>query len=196
MCLFTADVPGKPEGPIRVSDINRDVMTVHWNPPKKTGGMPVKSYTIERHDTKRTSWVRAGKVEGDVTSLKVTGLAEGGEYSFRVCAENNVGLGEFLESSETYIAESPFGTLTKWPPAFGLYCVWFCDIAILGFFRCFVLTNFPFLNHSPCAFCRPQTLYPHHSAKRLTRRIGYTLFFASLTTTLSATAFVSYTQFW
>ncbi|XP_046554801.1 titin-like [Haliotis rubra] len=102
------DVPSKP-GPIEYADIVRDGVTLNWTPPKDDGGTDIISYIVERRDAKRSTYTRAGKVEGNVTQLKVSGLVEGTEYFFQVTAENEVGKSEPRESDSGVVPKSPFG---------------------------------------------------------------------------------------
>lgn len=108
--LYNSDVPAKP-GPIEYADIVRDGVTLKWTPPKDDGGTDILSYIVERRDAKRSTYTRAGKVEGNVTQLKVSGLVEGTEYFFQVTAENEVGKSEPRESDSGVVPKSPFGRL-------------------------------------------------------------------------------------
>ena len=72
--------------------------TLHWKPPEKDGGLPVKRYVVERREAKRQTWVKADTVRGGVTTCKVDRLMEGSHYVFRVLAENDEGLSPPLES--------------------------------------------------------------------------------------------------
>lgn len=45
------DVPGKPEGPLKVSDIHKEGCTLKWKPPEDDGGSPIDFYAIEKFDT-------------------------------------------------------------------------------------------------------------------------------------------------
>ena len=47
------DRPGKPEGPLEVSDVYKDRCKVKWNPPKDDGGVPIDHYIVEKMDTKK-----------------------------------------------------------------------------------------------------------------------------------------------
>ena len=47
----------------------------------------------------------------DTTEFVVPGLFEGNQYSFRVSAENMVGIGEPVELKDTVIPKSQFGKL-------------------------------------------------------------------------------------
>ncbi|RUS90387.1 hypothetical protein EGW08_001882, partial [Elysia chlorotica] len=93
-----ADVPGKPTGPIKFSQILADSVTLAWSPPKKDGGSVVTSYTIEQSRDNGRSWEKTGTVEAKTTILTAKDLKEGQKYKFRVCANNDVGAGLPLES--------------------------------------------------------------------------------------------------
>ena len=103
------DVPTKPQGPIEVSDIMRDSVTLHWKPPKDDGGSNILSYIVERRDAKRTTWVKVTTVDGDVLLYNSTGLVEGTSYHFRISAENEVGVSEALDTDAAVIPKSPYG---------------------------------------------------------------------------------------
>ncbi|GFS00827.1 titin [Elysia marginata] len=93
-----ADVPGKPTGPIKFSQILADSVTLAWGPPKKDGGSVVTSYTVEQSRDNGRSWEQTGTVEAHTTMLTAKDLKEGQKYKFRVCANNEVGAGQPLES--------------------------------------------------------------------------------------------------
>ena len=106
--LFFQDRPTTPEGPIKVSDVTKDGCLLAWKPPLDNGGNPIQRYIVEKQDTGRGGWSPAGEVNGDSTSLRVTRLAAGKEYSFRVRAVNKEGESDALETTETTLAKNPF----------------------------------------------------------------------------------------
>lgn len=67
------DKPGKPEGPLEVSDVHADHVKLAWKKPKHTGGLPLAAYVVEKMDTLTGKWVPAGTVEPDTTEATVTG---------------------------------------------------------------------------------------------------------------------------
>jgi titin len=87
-------------------------LTLTWNPPKDDGGSPITAYVIEKRDARRGSWVKAGKVNGDMTQFQVKDLVEKSDYWFQVMAVNKAGQSEPLETSTAYTAKSPFGQWT------------------------------------------------------------------------------------
>lgn len=103
------DVPSPPTAPITVTNIDSEHATLHWNPPKDDGGADITGYIIERRDAGRTMWTKVGSVAGAITSFTDTRLTEGTEYSFRVSAENEVGISEPLEMDKSFIAKSIYG---------------------------------------------------------------------------------------
>lgn len=111
--ILITDVPDQPEGPIKISDINRDRVTLSWAPPKDDGGSKIKSYTVERREQGRSMWSKVDTVDASKTSIVATGLSQGKEYFFRIYAENDIGLSKPLESKQAVIPKSPFGMCEK-----------------------------------------------------------------------------------
>lgn len=67
------DKPGKPEGPLEVSDVHADRVKLKWKKPKHTGGLPLQAYALEKMDTLTGKWVPAGTVDPESTEAPVTG---------------------------------------------------------------------------------------------------------------------------
>lgn len=44
------DKPGKPEGPIKISDVHKEGCSLKWNPPADDGGVPLSHYLVEKMD--------------------------------------------------------------------------------------------------------------------------------------------------
>ncbi|XP_077423389.1 titin-like [Vanacampus margaritifer] len=91
------DRPGPPAGPLEVSGISADKVTLSWGPPHETGGAEIMHYIVEKCETSRVAWTL---IYGDLiaTTCKITKLLKGNEYLFRVRAVNKYGEGETLES--------------------------------------------------------------------------------------------------
>lgn len=83
-----------------------------WQPPADDGGSPVTQYVIEKRDAKRTSWTKVDTVDSEVRQYLVKNLIEGGQYVFRVTAENKAGRGSPLELERSVSPRSPFGKLS------------------------------------------------------------------------------------
>jgi hypothetical protein len=81
-------VPGPPTGVRAVA--GRRQATLSWKAPADDGGIPVTNYTVTVSSAGRPL---RQIVTRAVTSLAVTGLADGLSYTFRVAAQNAVGLG-------------------------------------------------------------------------------------------------------
>ena len=93
-------MPDKPEGPVEISNITKDSVTLSWQPPSKDGGSPLTGYVVEQRDAKKTKWVKAGSVDKDTTIFVASKLLEDNEYVFRVTAVNAEGTSEPLESKD------------------------------------------------------------------------------------------------
>ncbi|GMT25440.1 hypothetical protein PFISCL1PPCAC_16735 [Pristionchus fissidentatus] len=102
------DKPTAPLGPLDVSDVNADHVTLDWRAPEDDGGEPIDNYVIEKMDTATGRWVPALKVTGDTTNAVVDGLIPGHEYKFRVAAVNAEGESDPLETFGATLAKDPW----------------------------------------------------------------------------------------
>lgn len=105
--VYVLDVPGKPTGPIRASDIQSDAMTLQWLPPKDNGGNNVTNYVVEKR-TPGGEWVTVGHPVS--TLLRVRNLERNQPYEFRIFAENQYGVGQPLETDDVIYAREPYDT--------------------------------------------------------------------------------------
>uniref|UniRef100_A0A493T7V3 Titin n=2 Tax=Anas TaxID=8835 RepID=A0A493T7V3_ANAPP len=96
------DTPGPP-GPITFKDVTRGSITLMWDAPVLDGGSRIHHYIVEKREASRRSWqVVSSKCTRQI--FKVTDLAEGVPYYYRVSAENEYGVGEPCELTEPIIA--------------------------------------------------------------------------------------------
>lgn len=107
--ITVLDKPGKPEGPLKISDIHKEGCTLKWHEPQDDGGTPIEYYQVEKMDTESGRWVPAGRSREP--KLELNNLEPGQEYKFRVMAVNAEGESEPLEAEESIIAKNPFGNI-------------------------------------------------------------------------------------
>jgi len=101
-----SDIPGAPEGPVEISDIDADACSLSWNKPLEDGGSNITNYVVEKCDVTRGDWVSATS-SGQKTSCRLGKLIPGKEYAFRIRAENRFGVSEPIQS-ERMVAKFPF----------------------------------------------------------------------------------------
>ena len=106
--ITVLSAPGKPKGPMKVSDVTKNGCKVKWQKPEDDGGKPITAYQLEKFDKSQGRWVPVGRTSGNETEMDVRGLQEGHEYDFRVRAINEEGESEPLESEKSTIAKNPF----------------------------------------------------------------------------------------
>lgn len=94
------DRPEPPREP-KPSEIGSDSVTLSWKPPEHDGGAPITSYQVEYRDRNTSKWILY-KTRKPITEtfVRVQGLNEAHDYTFRVTAENDVGKSEPSEQSE------------------------------------------------------------------------------------------------
>lgn len=100
--------PGKPKGPLKVSDVTKNGCKVKWNKPEDDGGKPITAYQVEKLDSKTGRWVPVGRTDGNETEMDIKGLQEGHDYNFRVRAINDEGESEPLETDASITAKNPY----------------------------------------------------------------------------------------
>ena len=109
MLSSISDVPGVPKN-LDVVTVDKDSVTLSWEPPTTDGGSPLTGYVIEKRDSARpgATWMGAGIANPDKTEFTVTRLFEGAEYVFRVGAENVVGTSDYVDLGRPVTAKLPF----------------------------------------------------------------------------------------
>jgi titin len=108
-----AQPPHTPGGPLVVTDIQKNSLTLVWQPPPYDGGAPVSDYIIEMRDTTvSTGWSRVDRVRAHIHSYTITHLYEDRRYYFRVIAENSSGRSHPLETRRAVTTHSPFSMHT------------------------------------------------------------------------------------
>lgn len=107
--IIIQDKPGKPEGPLEVTDIHKEGCKLKWNKPRDDGGLPLSGYLVEKMDVTTGRWVPVGIVDPDKTEQTITGLEPGKRYEFRVKAVNEEGESEPLQTDVPIIAKNPYG---------------------------------------------------------------------------------------
>lgn len=109
MSIYISDVPSKPRGPLEVTNVTLNSADLQWKPSESDGGTPITSYIIEYKQASRSSWSKAGSVDGKTTTFTVPDLSAGTEYQFRVIAVNAEGKSEPLEAADTTIIKKKIG---------------------------------------------------------------------------------------
>ncbi|XP_028967798.1 titin [Galendromus occidentalis] len=85
--------PNAPRGPLVPTVTGPSSMYIEWGPCENDGGAPLRGYTIWIKEVPRKIWVEIGNVEPDVCIFTVRDLLEGHEYSVKVAAFNELGVG-------------------------------------------------------------------------------------------------------
>ena len=110
MFFLSTDVPSKPND-LQAHNINRDSVTLSWQPPTDDGGTDIVGYEIERREQGRSSWTKVATLDGTENSYLVKDLIDGKEYFFRISAKNDIGSSEPAEMEKSVTPKSGFGRL-------------------------------------------------------------------------------------
>lgn len=93
------DAPSAPRN-LQATDITSSSVTIRWQTPSNDGGLPIKSYTVERRDKKYGSYTKVDTIKAPSTTCVVERLQLEKEYYFRITATNEEGTSPPAEMSE------------------------------------------------------------------------------------------------
>ena len=104
--VVVVDKPSAPEN-LTVAGTTDTTVDLKWMEPNDNGGCLIAQYVVERREINKRTWQR----DGTCTDLEFTAIAlnAGQAYMFQVAAENEVGVGPFVELSKAAIPKSQFG---------------------------------------------------------------------------------------
>ncbi len=105
---------------MEVVDINKDNITVRWQPPISDGGADLTEYVVEMKSPKDSQFAVVAQVQPNTPFYTARDLRQGKKYEFRVRAKNVVGV-----SNDAAELEAP--VLAKAKPSVGrfyLCCFW------------------------------------------------------------------------
>jgi len=103
--------PTAPEGPLEVSEVFEDRVTLDWKAPVDDGGCPIDHYEVEKMDLATGRWVPCGRATAPHATI--ANLQPGHEYKFRVKAVNKEGESDPLVALDSVVAKNPFDVPSK-----------------------------------------------------------------------------------
>lgn len=106
---------------VAITDVNRFGVSLTWEPPEYDGGAEITNYVIELRDKTSIRWETAMTVRAEDLSATVTDVVEGQEYSFRVRAQNRIGVGKPSAATPFVKVADPAGKPI--PKKGNIYCV-------------------------------------------------------------------------
>ena len=102
-------VPGKPVS-VSVTDIQKDRLTLQWQPPKTDGNSRIEYYHVIMNDG-GNNWNHYSKEEAidGLNKCFIENLSKNTPYKFRICAENVNGFGPFAETRDASFVKKDLG---------------------------------------------------------------------------------------
>ncbi len=110
------DRPSPPKGPLLITDLTKNSITISWGSPRDDGGAAINAYIIERREAIMPQWLRVARILPQNQSYTIASLFENTEYIFRVYAENIEGVSDPLTLEKGVTPRRP---LTKPEPCAG-----------------------------------------------------------------------------
>lgn len=99
------DTPSAPQN-FTVKEIKKDSVTLAWNNPLTDGGSKITNYIVEKRESVRKAYTTVTS-NCTTNSFKIEELPEGGIFYFRVCAVNEYGQGQIVETKDVKLSEVP-----------------------------------------------------------------------------------------
>jgi hypothetical protein len=104
---FTAS-PSPPQK-VRVTETQKDSVTLEWMKPDSDGGSRIRRYIIWKRVEMTSEWTKVTTVEQFTTKTVIEKLEFEKSFFFAVSAENDVGESEKVETSKPMKLEKPAG---------------------------------------------------------------------------------------
>lgn len=111
--IIVLDRPGPPTGPVAISDITEESVTLKWEPPKYDGGSQVTNYIVLKRETSTAVWTEVSATVAR-TVIKIMKLTTGEEYQFRIKAENRFGISDHIDSA-CVVVKLPYSKFSEIP---------------------------------------------------------------------------------
>ncbi|XP_066264227.1 titin-like [Branchiostoma lanceolatum] len=98
--------PGPPTTPFKVGRVLENAVPLSWGMPDDNGGSEISNYIVEKRIVGQKGWY---KVSSNVArqNIVVSRLEKDYQYLFRVAAENQYGIGPFIETDGPVTASDP-----------------------------------------------------------------------------------------
>jgi len=106
-CL--ADTPEAPRS-VEATEVSRSGIVLQWQAPRHDGGAALRGYIVERSLAHSNRWMRVSWAPITETYFRDVNVHDGGDYEYRVCAENEAGEGAFAKAVGPITARDAFGT--------------------------------------------------------------------------------------
>lgn len=106
---FHQGPPSAPTGPFEANETSPDSITLSWNLPKDSGGLPLERFIIEKRLKNSDRWQKvSSNINPKDNKMTVRNLTRGCDYDFRIVAVNELGESDPLMTSAPIRAEFPF----------------------------------------------------------------------------------------
>jgi hypothetical protein len=106
--ILVQTVPSPPGAPLQVTASGKDYVSLAWHACPDDGGCDLVSYIIEKREENKSIWTKVTSTRPTNTTYTCTGLLDQTTYSFRILAENDIGISEPLELEHAVMAKLPY----------------------------------------------------------------------------------------
>lgn len=95
--VLVCEVPSVPMN-LRIVDVTKSSVTLHWEKPLYDGGSRLNGYVIEACKVGTDRWSTVATVKASVSQHTIESLAEKDQYLFRIRATNSRGASEPMDT--------------------------------------------------------------------------------------------------
>ncbi|ELT96015.1 hypothetical protein CAPTEDRAFT_56090, partial [Capitella teleta] len=101
-CKTLIDKPSPPMN-LTVTDFSEATISLKWDLPEDDGGSEITGYVIEKRESNKRTWTKVS----ETTDMELTcsELTKNSQYIFRVAAQNESGVSEFVALTQPITAK-------------------------------------------------------------------------------------------